>query len=96
MLACNSLWFLPQINWDGKLLGCCVNIYSDFGNVFESGLEKCLGSEAYTYAQKMLLGLAKTRDDIACSKCPARHAFRNSLSTRQKLLYTATIGRRLC
>ncbi len=23
------------MNWDGKLLGCCFNTFSDFGNVFD-------------------------------------------------------------
>jgi len=33
--TCRQLWFEPQINWDGKLLGCCCNGWKgDFGNVF--------------------------------------------------------------
>lgn len=36
----------PQINWDGKLLGCCLNFWGDFGgNAFEQGLERILTSE---------------------------------------------------
>jgi len=31
---CLQLWSAPQINWDGKLLGCCVNQWGDYGNVF--------------------------------------------------------------
>src|SRR6516162_7442105 len=27
---CHQLWDVPQINWDGKLLGCCINIWGDF------------------------------------------------------------------
>ena len=67
---CYQLWKSPQINWDGKLLGCCVNIWSDFGNVFENGLEKSLKSEKYRYAKEMLLGLKPPREDIPCLKCP--------------------------
>ena len=70
MLPCYQLWISPQINWDGKLLGCCMNTYSDFGNVFEEGLSKCLNSERYIYAKKMLLGKKKAREDIPCSICP--------------------------
>lgn len=69
MLPCDQFWLSPQINWDGKLLGCCVNIWGDFGNVFEDGLDKCLKSEKYIYAKKMLLGKKKAREDIPCSKC---------------------------
>jgi MoaA/NifB/PqqE/SkfB family radical SAM enzyme len=67
---CFQLWDSPQINWDGKLLGCCVNRRKDFGNVFEKGLESCLKSEKYTYAKKMLEGKVEPRKDIACFDCP--------------------------
>lgn len=66
---CTQLWFAPQINWDGKLLGCCVNKWDDFGNVFESPLQECIKNEKYLYAKKMLLGLKKERKDIPCSHC---------------------------
>ncbi|GAB4129813.1 MAG: hypothetical protein OHK0045_22170 [Raineya sp.] len=67
--ACLQLWTAPQINWDGKLLGCCVNHFGDFGNVFEEGLDKLLRSEKYIYAKKMLLGQVPNRKDIPCSQC---------------------------
>lgn len=67
--ACFQLWTAPQINWDGKLLGCCVNHFGDFGNVFEEGLDQVLQSEKYVYAKKMLLGEAPERKDIPCSQC---------------------------
>jgi MoaA/NifB/PqqE/SkfB family radical SAM enzyme len=66
---CKQLWQSPQINWDGKLLGCCVNLWDDFGNVFDSGLRNCLKSEKYNYAKKMLLGKVPAREDIPCTKC---------------------------
>lgn len=68
--ACGQLWYSPQINWDGRLLGCCINKWIDFGNVFESGLKKCLKSEKYIYAKKMVLGKKKAREDIPCFYCP--------------------------
>ena len=68
-LQCYQLWFHPQINWDGKLLGCCSNIFSDFGNVFVLGLKECLKSEKYIYTKRMLLGEVKARKDIPCFKC---------------------------
>ncbi len=66
---CSQLWHNPQINWDGKLLGCCVNYWGDFGNVFELGLDRCIKSEKYIYAKKMLMGRVKSREDIPCSRC---------------------------
>ncbi len=69
-LPCYQLWSSPQINWDGKLMGCCINGWGDFGNVFESGLKAALSSEKYTYAKKMLLGKVEERADIPCTTCP--------------------------
>ena len=67
--ACLQLWTSPQVNWDGKLLGCCVNFFGDFGNVFEQGLDQCLSSERYQYAKQMVLGEKPPRDDVPCSQC---------------------------
>ncbi len=69
-IPCSQLWFSPQINWDGKLMGCCVNGWKDFGNVFESGLAECMKGEKIEYARQMLLGKKGPREDIACSTCP--------------------------
>jgi len=66
---CNQMLISPQINWDGKLLGCCVNRRLDFGNVFKEGLEECLKGEKYQYAKKMLVNKCKPRKDIPCSSC---------------------------
>jgi MoaA/NifB/PqqE/SkfB family radical SAM enzyme len=69
-VPCFQLWNAPQINWDGKLLGCFKNYWQDFGNVFDSGLKELLDSERYEYAKRMILGKEKAmRDDIPCSRC---------------------------
>lgn len=73
---CGQLWYSPQINWDGKLLGCCVNYWGDFGNIFKSSLETCLTSEKYRYAKKMVLGLKRERADIPCSHCKIYHTMK--------------------
>ncbi|MDD5440003.1 MAG: hypothetical protein PHS37_07445 [Candidatus Omnitrophica bacterium] len=72
MFSCHQLWYAPQITCDGRLVGCCHNgegVYGDYGNVFVSGLKRCLGSEKYGYAKKMILGRVPYRDDIPCSRC---------------------------
>ena len=69
-LTCFNLWSEPQINWDGKLLGCCKNKWGDFGNVFEEGLEKCFKGKKYLYAKKMLLGKVPEDKTICCVNCP--------------------------
>jgi pyruvate-formate lyase-activating enzyme len=74
LVPCQDLWLRPQVNWDGKLLGCCVNMWGDFGNVFDSGLDECLAGEKYTYTQRMLLGEVPARSDSPCIHC---HLYQN-------------------
>ncbi len=68
---CHQLWESPQINWDGRVLGCCINSsFGDFGgNAFDDALENVLNSEKLNYAKEMLQGKVEKRKDIPCSKC---------------------------
>lgn len=68
---CHQLWDQPQINWDGKVLGCCRNFWGDFGkeNVFKDGLVHSINNEKIAYAKGMLLGKNVARDDIPCTTC---------------------------
>jgi len=71
---CYQLWESPQINYDGRLLGCCNVYLDDFGaNVFEIGLEKAINSANYITAKKMLKGeidIPKDIKNIPCINCP--------------------------
>ena len=67
---CAQLWRNPQINWDGRVLGCCVNYWGDFGNAFQEGLEQALNNEKIAYARQMLFGKKPAREDIPCTRCP--------------------------
>jgi tetratricopeptide (TPR) repeat protein len=74
---CHQLWDDPQINWDGKLLGCCVNYWGDFGgNAFRDGLTASVNTEQIVYARAMLLGHAPSRGDIPCTNCKYYHGMR--------------------
>lgn len=67
---CHQLWDNPQVNWDGKVLGCCRNFWGDFGgNVFTDGLIASLNNEKITYARKMLQGQVPAREDVPCTTC---------------------------
>lgn len=69
-LNCHRLWTEPQINWDGRVLGCTRNFWGEFGgNAFEDGLDAAVNSEGMRYAREMLLGRAPARDGIPCSSC---------------------------
>lgn len=67
--ACSQLWRDPQINWDGRILGCCNNYWGDFGNVFISGIENGLNGEKMEYTRGMLMGKKEAREEIPCTTC---------------------------
>jgi MoaA/NifB/PqqE/SkfB family radical SAM enzyme len=66
---CSQLWIQPQINPDGRVLGCCVNYWGDYGNAFKEDLMGILNSEKMNYARAMLLGKKEQREDIPCTQC---------------------------
>jgi MoaA/NifB/PqqE/SkfB family radical SAM enzyme len=75
---CHQLWDDPQINWDGKVLGCCRNFWGDFGgNAFADGLVESLNSEKIIYAREMLTGHSAPRDDVPCTTCEMYLAMRD-------------------
>ena len=70
MKTCYALWNHPQINWDGRVLGCCFNYWGDFGaNAFDDGLETSVNSAEMRYARQMLLGKKPAKDGIPCATC---------------------------
>lgn len=75
---CSQLWEKPQINWDGRVLGCCVNHWADFGNAFERGLDNIFHGELMRYARRMLTGEAPPRADIPCTRCGRYQALRSA------------------
>jgi MoaA/NifB/PqqE/SkfB family radical SAM enzyme len=67
---CRQLWEQPQVNWDGRILGCGRNFWGEFGgNAFRDGLAASLNSEGMNYARAMLEGREPPRDDVPCSSC---------------------------
>jgi hypothetical protein len=67
---CRRLWVMPQVNWDGRILGCCRNFWGEFGgNAFTDGILAVLNSERIKYARGMLLGRNPPREDVPCSTC---------------------------
>jgi hypothetical protein len=68
--VCLQLWHAPQFNWDGTSLGCCHNVWADFGgNLFRDGLLATVNSEKMAYAREMLLGRVPARAGIPCTTC---------------------------
>ena len=59
--CCFSLWTVPQVNYDGRVLGCPVNYWGDFGNAFEDGLTACVNNDKMIHARAMLMERATPR-----------------------------------
>lgn len=66
---CSSLWRTPQVSWDGRLLGCPVNYWGDYGNAFEEPLS-FLMCGAYGKAIRFVKGLETDSKGLHCRRCP--------------------------
>lgn len=67
---CYHLWKEPQINWDGRLLGCSRNIWDNYAeNVFQDGFIACVNNKKMSYARKMLMGKVEAVAEIPCFNC---------------------------
>jgi MoaA/NifB/PqqE/SkfB family radical SAM enzyme len=73
---CTQLWVSPYVSHDGRLLGCCMNFWGDFGNAFQEGLLKAFNNEKMNYARAMLMGEKPQRDDIPCVTCIHYNTFK--------------------
>ncbi len=69
--CCLNMWLNPQINYDGKVLGCSINYWEDYGNAFKDGLKECLNSEKINHARAMLMGKQEGKKGIPCTECPS-------------------------
>jgi len=69
--TCSQMFFSPQINWDGRLLGCCELFTNDYGiNVFEVGLPTALKQPIFMHAKQLLLD--KKCDSALVGNIPCR------------------------
>ena len=67
---CRQVFINPQINWDGRLLGCCTRRYACFDvNVFEVGLIKAIRSPKYIEAKECLFSVHPEKDEYGSSTC---------------------------
>jgi MoaA/NifB/PqqE/SkfB family radical SAM enzyme len=81
---CLQVWKSPQINWDGKLLGCCMNQRISFGNVFRSGLRRCLASPSYRQWQDVIIGKRRLTPDSPCFGCEAYGSLARRIYQRRR------------
>ena len=68
-LPCRQLWQSLQINWDGRVFGCCSNNWCDLGvNAFEMSLEDCVQTPLVQNTMAMLMGKLP-RQENQCRDC---------------------------
>jgi hypothetical protein len=72
--CCWDMWNAPQINYDGRILGCPINYWGDYGNAFDNGLDAVLNGEKMQYARDMLIGKNEAKKGIPCSTCKVYHS----------------------
>ena len=88
---CSYLWTAPQINWDGKLLGCCINSWYNFGNVFNENLSDLINKDIYIHTKNVLLGKEKPNKNFPCLYCPIyENLSQNKLYGKLKLYIAAS------
>ncbi|MBF0406259.1 MAG: radical SAM protein [Candidatus Riflebacteria bacterium] len=69
-VLCYDMWMSPQVNWDGRLIGCTRNIWGDYSvNVFRDGLQNSLNSEKILHNRRILMGKTPSTEDIPCLNC---------------------------
>ena len=89
---CYEMWHRPQINWDGKLLGCSRNFWGYYEeNVFEAGFQASINNENIQYVREMLMGNQPHRPDTPCSNCGVYHSMivKDNWITEQELTEAA-------
>ena len=73
---CARVFSAPQINYDGKLLGCCILFKEHYGvNIFQEGFERGLNSAEFQYTVRMLRGEMPPCEDIPCTYCNEYNSF---------------------
>jgi len=77
-ILCAQMWVEPKINFDGRIFGCCNNIWGDYGQAFGHKIADWFNNEKLQYTRSMLKGQKEMRADIPCSSCAHYHFMRDS------------------
>ncbi len=69
-VPCTEVLFNPQVNWDGRFLGCCNLIDEIYDlNAFELSLEEILNSKEIKDVVKLVMGKYHGKEKAKTSKC---------------------------
>ncbi len=69
-VPCYQCFSSPQINWNGDILGCCVNKWKVMGNVLETNISEWEQSEYYQKLKDILFEGEEPKEDYPCFHCP--------------------------
>lgn len=67
---CYQCLYSPQINWNGDVLGCCVNKWKGLGNIRQHTIEDIVNSQLYQHMLLVLFGKEDADESIPCFFCP--------------------------
>ena len=69
--ACHTLFYSPQIDYDGTLLGCCRISLNNFkANAFKEGLMNALNCPDFIYVKHLLTDLkTPMKNTLPCANC---------------------------
>lgn len=67
---CYQCLFSPQINWNGEVLGCCVNKWKSLGNAKTQTLHDIMDSDLYQSMIQFLFGNGPLTESMPCYDCP--------------------------
>jgi len=82
---CCQFWHSPQVSWDGKVLGCCVNKWKSYGNAFSDGLNPVLENDLYLKTLDVLRGFKTIDDSIPCYSCPTFKTIEDNPITQDEI-----------
>lgn len=63
---CHMLWTMPQVNYNGDILGCCQNQSRTFGNILKTSTRKLLTSRPFKTFKKDAIN---DRKALPCADC---------------------------
>lgn len=69
-VPCYQCFFSPQINWNGEILGCCVNKWRTLGNSRKQSLRNWQKSTTYLSLAALLFEGVMPEMDLPCVHCP--------------------------
>ncbi len=83
--SCYQCLCSPQVNWNGDVLGCCVNKWKGLGNAYERPLSEIMGGSLYKAMIDFLFGNGDVNESMPCYYCPNLAAIKEQPLTLQGL-----------